>query len=154
MSKQYTFRAVIVNGDQGGAYVTIPFDVEQAFGKKRVPVKALIGGEPYRGSLVRMGGDDHILIIRKDIRAKIGKAPGDEVEIRLEEDTEPRQVVLPPELAQALETHSAAAEVFKRLPYSHQKEYVDHVAEAKRSETRQARAARAVEQLLKESHEH
>ena len=48
--------AVIEDAGTGGAYVTIPFDVEKTFGKKRVKVKALLGGEPYQGSLARMEG--------------------------------------------------------------------------------------------------
>lgn len=56
MTEKHSFRAVIEQADGGGAYVSIPFDVEKTFGKKRVPVKATIDGEPYRGSLVRRQG--------------------------------------------------------------------------------------------------
>ena len=73
MSEKIKFRAVIEDAGKGGAYITAPFDVEQVFGKKRVKVKALIGGEEYRGSLVRMGGECHILGVSKAIREKIGK---------------------------------------------------------------------------------
>lgn len=66
-----------------GAYVEIPFDVKTEFGKGRVPVSATFDGEPYEGSIVRMGTPCHILGIRKDIRAKIGKQPGDTVEVTL-----------------------------------------------------------------------
>lgn len=90
MSKKYTFIATITGAGGGGAYVPIPFDVEQAFGKKRVPVQAAINGEPYRGTLVRMGEPFHILIVLKEIRLKIDKDIGDEVEVMLEEDTQPR----------------------------------------------------------------
>ena len=73
----------------------IPFNVEQVFGKKRPKVKAMIEGEPYRGMLVRRGGPDHILIVLKGIREKIGRTFGDEVKITLEEDAEPRRVAVP-----------------------------------------------------------
>ena len=63
-----------------GAYIEIPFDVKAAFGKSRVPVH-----EPYDGSLVRMKTVRHILGLRKDIRAKIGKQPGDTVHVTLVE---------------------------------------------------------------------
>jgi len=53
MAAQYTFRAVIEDAGSGGAFVTIPFDVEQTFGQKRVKVLATIAGVPYRGSLLR-----------------------------------------------------------------------------------------------------
>jgi len=144
---QYTFSAVIEDAGSGGAFVTIPFDVEAAFGQKRVKVKALIGGEPYRGSLVRMGGPCHILGIRKEIRQKIGKTIGDSVEIVLEADTDPRAVTPPADLQQALAADPAAGAAFARLAYSHQKEYVAWIEEAKRPQTRQSRIAQTLERL-------
>ena len=84
--KIYTFEAVIKKvPDLDGAYVEIPFDVKAEFGKGRVPVHATFDGEPYDGSLVKMRTPGHIIGIRKDIRAKIGKQPGDTVKIMLEE---------------------------------------------------------------------
>ena len=97
MSDKQKFRAVIEDAGNSGAFVTIPFDVKQVFGKKRVKVKAMIAGEPYQGSLVRMGGDCHVLGVRKDIREKTGKTIGDEIEIVLEEATEPREITVPQE---------------------------------------------------------
>jgi hypothetical protein len=144
MGEKHTFRAVIEDAGSGGAYVIIPFDVEQAFGKKRVKVKALIEGEFYQGSLVRMGGSEHILGIRKDIREKIGRSIGDEVEISVEEDLEPREVDLPEDLKRALENDTQALAAFLRLSYTHQKEYVQWIEEAKRDATRQSRVERAL----------
>ena len=69
--------------DLDGAYVEIPFDVKAVYAKARVPVHATFDGHPYDGSLVRMGTPCHILGIRKDIRAAIGKQPGDRVEVTL-----------------------------------------------------------------------
>ena len=85
MAAQYTFRAVIEDAGNGGAYVCVPFDVEQTFGQKRVKVLATIAGVPYRGSLVRMGTTCHLLPVLKEIRQCTGKWIGDEVEISLEE---------------------------------------------------------------------
>ncbi|NLT14247.1 MAG: DUF1905 domain-containing protein [Clostridiales bacterium] len=86
MSKLYEFEAEIKKVDGiDGAYVEIPFDVKQEFGKGRVPVYATFDDAPYEGSLVKMGTPCHILGIRKDIRAKIGKQPGDTVKITLRE---------------------------------------------------------------------
>jgi hypothetical protein len=147
MSEKHTFRAVIENAGGGGAFVRIPFDVEQVFGKKRVKVKATINGEPYRGTLVQMGEPCHILIVLKEIREKIGKTFGDQVEVTVEEDTEPRVVEIPPELAQALKQEPEVEAVFLRMAYSHQREYVRWIGEAKRAETRQKRAAEAIEIL-------
>lgn len=149
MSQKHKFRAVIEDAGNGGAFVTIPFDVEQVFGKKRVKVKATLAGEPYRGSLVRMGGDCHVLGVRKDIREKTGKIYGDEIEVELEEDTEPREVSIPEDVRQALENDAEAEAIFKQLAYSHQKEYVEWIEEAKRDQTRQRRIVQMLE-LLKQ----
>ena len=82
----YTFNAIIhKEPDHGGAYIEIPFDAKTEFGKSRVPVHATFDGEPYDGSLVKMGTECHILGIRGDIRAKIGKQPGDSVHVVLRE---------------------------------------------------------------------
>lgn len=86
MGKIYEFDAVIqkVEGIDG-AYIEIPFDVKKEFGKGRVPVTATFDEESYEGSLVRMGTPCHILGIRKDIRAKIKKQPGDSIHITITE---------------------------------------------------------------------
>ncbi|HHY25318.1 MAG TPA: DUF1905 domain-containing protein [Desulfitobacterium dehalogenans] len=86
MGKFYEFDAEIKKvPDIDGAYIEIPFDVKAEFGKGRVPVTATFDGEVYEGSLVRMGTPCHILGIRKDIRAKIGKQPGDRITVTLQE---------------------------------------------------------------------
>ena len=84
--KIYELTAVIRKvPDIDGAYVEIPFDVREEFGKGRVKVHATFDGVGYDGSLVRMGTPCHILGLRKDIRARIGKQPGDTVAVRLQE---------------------------------------------------------------------
>ena len=84
--KVYTFDAVIKKvPDLDGAYVEIPFDVRAEFGKGRVPVHATFDGEPYDGSLVRMQTPGHIIGIHKDIRARIGKQPGQTVHVTIME---------------------------------------------------------------------
>ena len=85
----YEFDAVIIrNPDMDAAYVEIPFDVKACFGKGRVPVRATFDGAPYDGQLVRMGTPCHIIGIRKDIRARIGKQPGDSVHVTIQERKE------------------------------------------------------------------
>ncbi len=123
----------------------MPFDVEQVFGKKRV--KATIDGEPYTGSLVRMGGPCHILIVLKSIRHKIGKGCGDRVEVTVVEDSEPRVVQVPDDLDQALAGDPEAQAAFQALSYTHRREYVQWIEEARREETRRARLAKTLEML-------
>jgi hypothetical protein len=143
----HEFRAVIQANDSGGAWVDIPFDVERVFGRKRVPVLATIDGEAYRGSLVRMGGACHMLLVRKDVREKIGKSAGDEVHVTLRLDDAPRVVDVPPDLRAALAARPAAAAFFDGLSYTHQREYVSWILEAKRDQTRIGRIEKAVRML-------
>lgn len=147
MSEKHSFAAAIEKASSGGAYVRVPFDVEAAFGKKRVPVSATIDGVPYRGSLVRMGTDCHVLGVLKDIRAQVGKDIGDMVEVVVEEDTAPRTVETPRDLAAALAASTSAAAAYDALAYSHKREYVRWIEEAKRDETRTRRVAETVARL-------
>lgn len=147
MTGRHSFRAVIKNAGGGGAFVEVPFDVEKVFGSKRPKVKATIGGIPYRGTLTRMGSDCHILGVLKEIRAKTGKGFGDTIEVIVEPDLEPRVVEVPPDLAKALKQERAAAAYFNSLAYTHQREYVGYILEAKREETRAKRIAKTIEVL-------
>lgn len=84
--RTYEFKAIILkNPDMDAAYVEFPYDVKKEFGKGRVAVSATFDGYPYQGQLVRMGTSCHIIGIRKDIRQKIGKQPGDEVYVTIKE---------------------------------------------------------------------
>lgn len=84
--KIYEFDAVIQKvPDIDGAYVEFPYDVRKEFGKGRVKVRATFDGAVYDGSLVRMKTPCHIVGIRKDIRQKIGKQPGDCIHVTIRE---------------------------------------------------------------------
>ena len=149
MTKKQTFTAVVQNAGGGGAFVEVPFDVEKEFGSKRPKVKAMIEGVPYRGILTRMGTDSNLLIVLKEIREQIGKTFGDEVTISVEPDTEPRVVEVPAELKKEFKTEKEAKAFFEKLSYTHQREYVMWINEAKREETRQNRIAKTIEMLKK-----
>src|SRR5512134_2796850 len=149
MSKKHTFTAVIQSAGGGGAFVEVTFDVEQAFGAKRPKIKALIEGVEYRGILTRMGTDCHILGIRKEIREQAGKTFGDAVTITVEPDTEPRLIEVPADLLKELKKDREAKAFFDKLSYTHQKEYVTWITEAKKEETRQNRIAKTIAMLKK-----
>ena len=96
--KTYEFEAMIQKvPDIDGAYVAVPFDIKTAFGKGRLPVHVTFEGAPshglvsYDGSIVNMGVKNpdgsicYIIGIRKDIRAKIGRQPGDTVKVTFRE---------------------------------------------------------------------
>jgi hypothetical protein len=147
VNKKQTFKAFIQNAGGGGAFVEVPFDVEKEFGAKKPRVRALIEGVPYRGLLTRMGSEHHILIILKGIREQIGKTFGDEITVILEPDTEPRVLEIPEDLTKALESDQEARSFFDKLSYTHQKEYVTWINEAKKEETRQSRILKTIELL-------
>jgi uncharacterized protein YdeI (YjbR/CyaY-like superfamily) len=96
---------------------------------------------------MRMGEPCHILGILKSIREKVGKGIGDEIEVTLEEDPEPRVVEVPADLAQALTQDAEAGSLFQRLSFTHQKEYVTWIESAKQDTTRRDRVAKTIEKL-------
>jgi hypothetical protein len=149
MMKKHTFTATIQNAGGGGAFVEVPFNVEEAFGAKKPKVKAMIEGVPYRGLLVRMGGDHHLLIVLKGIREQIGKTFGDEIHVTVEPDLEERVIEIPKDLMKELKKEKEAKAFFDKLSYTHRKEYVNWVTEAKKEETRQNRIIKAIEMLKK-----
>ena len=149
MPKKHTFTAVIQNAGGGGAFVEVPFDVEEAFGSKKPKVKALIEGVPYRGTLVRMGTECHLLLVLKSIREQIGRTFGDEIKVTVEADAEERVVAVPAELKRAFKSEKEAKAAFEKLSYTHQKEYAAWITEAKKEETRQKRIAKTIEMLKK-----
>ncbi len=84
--KVYEFDAIIIKvPDIDGAYIEFPYDVRNEFNRGRVKVCATFDGEAYDGSLVRMGTSCHIIGIRKDIRARINKKPGDQIHVTIKE---------------------------------------------------------------------
>lgn len=87
-NKVYRYESRIFEaGEKGGAYVIFPYDIRKEFGRGRVKVHVTFDGEPYDGSIVNMGVKNadgsvcYIIGLRKDIRARIGKQPGDTVSV-------------------------------------------------------------------------
>ena len=148
--KQYKFKAKIEEaGSPGGcgACVLFPYDVEKEFGTRgQVPVKVTYDGVPYTGTMVKYGRPEHMLPLMKDIRAKIGKGPGDTVSVVVKRDETVRTVEIPPEFKARMKKEKLL-EFFESLSYTHRKEYVRWITEAKKEETRVARAAKAIEML-------
>ena len=131
----------------GGAYVDFPFNVLEVFGRKGlIKVKAVFDHKAvYRGSLANMGTGCHILILRKDIRKEIGKSVGDTVHVSLEEDLEERVVVIPEPLAELFKEYPVHAQAFERLSFSHRREMVAWLMDAKKPETRARRLGKLLE---------
>lgn len=151
MEKIYEFDGVIEGGGEKwpeAACIMFPYDVKAEFGTKgQVKVKVTFDGVPYRGSLANMGMG-HMIIMRKDIKAKVGKTHGDTVRVTLQKDTEERIVEVPAELQAAFKQNPDAKAFYDGLSYTNRKEYARWVDTAKRQETKDRRLAKTIEMLL------
>jgi antitoxin component of MazEF toxin-antitoxin module len=150
---EVTFRAPIRPSGRGGGghLVDVPTEVVEALGGKgRIPVTATFNGVPYRGSIVRMGGGA-VLGVQKAIMAEAGVRVGDSITVVVRNDEGPREVEVPVDLAEALARNGAARAAFEGLSFSHKREYVRSVTEAKRPETRARRIELTIEQLVERS---
>ena len=146
-----SFTAEIEDAGGGGAFVRVPFDVEKVFGAKRVKVFATIDGLEYRGSLVRMGSPDWMLIVVRAIRESIRKDVGDEVSVTVQIDEAPRNVETPSDFLAALKKEKLAAR-FEKLSFTHKREFVQWIEDAKKKETRERRIGKAVEMIFRGEH--
>jgi Bacteriocin-protection, YdeI or OmpD-Associated/Domain of unknown function (DUF1905) len=115
-------------------------------GAKRFPVVARVNGYTWRTSVARMGGE-FLLGLNRAVRAEAGVRAGDAVEVEIELDTAPREVVVPDTLADALARDVAARAAFDALSYTHRKEYARWIDEAKREQTRERRVSQTLARL-------
>ena len=137
-----TFTTTIVR-DGSTCFIPLTFDPREVFGKVRAPVKVTVNGYTYRSTIAAMGGPPCIPL-RKSNREAAGLGGGETVEVTLDLDTGKRAVAVPADLARALEAAPPAWARWHELSYTHQREYVEAIAEAKRPETRARRVAAAV----------
>jgi hypothetical protein len=145
-----TFRAPVRSSGRGGGghLVDVPTEVVEALGGKgRIPVTATFDGVPYRGSIVRMGGGA-VLGVQKAIMAEAGVTVGDMLTIVVRKDEAAREVEVPDDLAEALARNDPARAAFEGLSFSHKREYVRSITEAKRPETRARRIGLTIERLV------
>lgn len=142
------FNAVIKRiEDKDGAYIEIPFDVEEVYGAKRVKVKATFDGIEYRGSIVKMGLPCYIIGITKAIRKELAKEPGDMIEVTVEKDEEERIIELPEDFKERIESDNNIKGFWNSLSFSMKKKYVIWLTSAKKEETRKKRLEEAIEKL-------
>ena len=109
---------------------------------KRPKVTVTVNGSTYRSTVAVMGGC-YMVGVTAEQRAKSGLKAGDAIEVTVELDTAPRLVEAPPDLNAALET-AGVREVWERLSFTHRKEHVRAIEEAKAPETRLRRIEKAV----------
>ncbi|MDH6291081.1 YdeI/OmpD-associated family protein [Rhodococcus opacus] len=141
------FRTTIELGGKTATGFRIPEDVVAELGSGRRPaVRVTIGGHTYRTTVAPMGGA-FMIPLSAENRAGAGAAAGDEVDVDVELDTEPRVVTVPPDFADALDRQPDARRAFDALSYSNQRRHVLSIEGAKTDETRQRRIGKAVDAL-------
>jgi Bacteriocin-protection, YdeI or OmpD-Associated/Domain of unknown function (DUF1905) len=141
------FHSVVQLGGKTAAGIPGPEEVVGSLGSsKRPPVRVTINGHTYRSTLASRSGQ-FMLPISAENRTSAGVAAGDEVEVDIDLDTEPRKVTVPPDLAEALERDVDAKRFFEGLSYSQKQRYMLPIEQAKTAETRQRRIDKALSML-------
>lgn len=142
------FRALVERGERSAVCaIHFPFDVEQTFGARgHVPVRGTLNGAPFRASIFKMRGR-HFMVVNRKLREAAGVSGGETVPVRIERDTEPRVVTPPADFARALRANPEARAAWDKLSYTHRREHVEHIEDAKKPATRQRRVEKSVSQL-------
>ena len=120
-----------------------PFDPREVFGKARAPVRVAINGHEYRSTVATMNGRTFVPL-RRGNRDAAGVRAGEPFEVTLTLDTAPRTVDAPADLRVALES-AGALERWENLSFTHQREHVEAIEEARKPETRARRIAKCLE---------
>ncbi len=143
------FRVTLLLAGKTATGFEVPAEVVEGLGKgKRPPVRVTINGHTYRSTVAPMSGV-FMLGVSAENRAAAGVSAGDEIDVDVELDTEPREVIVPPDFAQALKEDAEALAFFEGLSYSKRRRFVLSVEDAKTPETRSRRIARSVDALRK-----
>jgi hypothetical protein len=141
------FRTTIQLEGKTATGFQVPAGVVAGLGKgKRPPVRVTIGAYTYR-STVAAFGDVFMLPLAADHRSAAGVSAGDEIEVDLELDDAPREVVVPADFAAAFERAPEARATFDGLSYSNRSYHVLSIEGAKTPETRQRRIEKAIATL-------
>jgi len=141
------FQATVELGGKTATGIQVPAEVVTGLGSHRRPsVRVTVGGHTYRTTVAPMGGA-YFVPLNAENRAAAGVAAGDQVDVDIELDTEPREVTVPADLAAALAGQSGAGDAFRALSYSRRKEHVRQVETAKAAATRERRIAKVLDSL-------
>jgi hypothetical protein len=138
------FRTSILQAEGMNATgIVVPDEVVEKLGAGKKPkVAVTLKGYTYRSTVAVMGGK-YMLPLAKEHRDAAGVKANDKVEVTLELDTAPREVEVPKDLAAALRKAGLTKD-FAALAFTHRKEHVRAIEEAKAPETRLRRIEKAV----------
>jgi Bacteriocin-protection, YdeI or OmpD-Associated/Domain of unknown function (DUF1905) len=124
-------------------FIPISFDPRAVFGKLRAPVKVTLNGHTYRSTIAAMGGTICIPL-RKSNREAAGLEGNETLRVKLELDTDKRDVTPPRDFVKALKATPAAWDRWRELSFTHRREHVEAIEGAKKPETRARRLEAAV----------
>jgi hypothetical protein len=145
-SRPVTFHTTILRTGENTAGIQIPPEIIEKLGSSKRPlVRVTIKKYTYRSAVAVMGGK-FMVGVSSENRLAAGVQGGEEVDVTIELDLEPRTVEIPDDLKTAL-TQAGALQAFENTAPSMKKEYVRQVEEAKAQETRERRIAKIVEKL-------
>jgi hypothetical protein len=141
------FRTTVHLGGKTATGIQVPEEVVAALGAgKRPPVHVTINGYTYRSTVAPMGGE-FWLPVSAEVRQHSGVAAGDEIEVEVALDTEPREVTVPADFTAALDQDTEAKRFFDSLSYSNKRRLILSIEGAKTDETRQRRIAKTISAL-------
>ncbi|MDF2714562.1 MAG: hypothetical protein K0R28_1487 [Paenibacillus sp.] len=141
------FRSIVELGGKTATGIQVPEEVVASLGtSKKPPVKVSIGGYTYRSTVAVMGGRFMIPLSAAN-RTGAGVAAGDEIEVELELDNEPREIDIPADFAEALDGDPEAKSFFEKLSYSNKRRFVLSIEDAKTAETRGRRIDKTISSL-------
>jgi hypothetical protein len=126
--------------------IEVPEDAVTALGGGRKPaVKVSVNGYVYRSTVFFMGGRFQIPFASEHRKAS-GLSGNEPIEVELTLDTEPRVVEVPADFAEALD-QAGLRPAFDKLAFTHRKEHVRAIEEAKAADTRARRIVKAIEKI-------
>jgi hypothetical protein len=141
------FETTVLTAGKTTTGVAVPAGIVEGLGGgKRPKVRVTIGEHTFRNSVAPMNGV-YMLGLNADVRQQTGIAGGDIIEIELQLDTEPRQVIVPADFAAALDREPQARNFFDKLSYTNRSAHVLSIEGAKTDTTRQRRIEKAVTTL-------
>lgn len=133
--------------DGNNTAIPVPEEILVGLGRgRRPPVVVTVNGYTYRSTVAPYAGQ-LLIPFSAAHRAASGLASGQELEVELVLDDEPREVAVPADLAAALDAAPEAAAYFHGLSYTNRRSFTTWIEDAKKPETRQARVEKAVQLL-------
>src|SRR4051794_22614030 len=143
------FRTTVELGGKTATGMPVPPEVVEALGAgRKPPVRVTVGDHTYRSTVASRGGV-FLLPLSAENRAAAGVVAGDEVEVDVELDDQPREVAVPDDLATALAADAAASRPSAARPFSHRRRQVLGIGDARPREPRARRIDKALA-LLRE----